>query len=114
MNATRLAQLKEFVEGVKALNIENDDQFRQFVVDSLEVLEMGDREFADSLSVSRPCVNRWSNGRNLPRTATRKATVASVMQKVDLRIKALHQAVIRANTAETVPAYAYPIAAKGQ
>ena len=114
MSASRITQLKQFAERTKGLNIEDDEQFRRFVVESLETLEMADREFADSLSVSRPCVNRWSNGKNLPRTGTRRATVTSVMQKVDRRIKALQQAVIRANTAAPVPVYAYPIAAKGR
>ena len=114
MSASRIAQLKQFAERTRARNIEDDEQFCTFVVESLEVLEMVDREFADSLSVSRPCVNRWSNGRNLPRTATRKATLALVMQKVDRRIRALNQAVIRTNTAAAVPHYAYPMVAKGR
>ena len=112
MSSSRIAQLGEFADRIKMLNTEDDEQFCKFIVASLETLEMTDRDFADSLSVSRPCVNRWSNGKNLPRTATRKATVSVVTEKVNRRIRALRQAATRAGT--SAPAYAYPVAAKGR
>jgi hypothetical protein len=114
MSIIRIGELEEFARRIKTLNIEDDEQFCGFVVASLEILEMTDRDFADSLSVSRPCVSRWSNGKNLPRTATRKATASSVTEKVNRRIRALRQAVSRSSS--SVPAYthAHPIAAKGR
>jgi hypothetical protein len=115
MSASRIAELEEFAGRSNGLRFEDDAQFRQFVVDSLEILEMTDREFADSLSVSRPCVNRWSNGKNLPRAATRKATVESVERRVNQKIRALRQMATRTNAA---PSYSYsspyPLAAKGR
>ncbi len=64
MSSSRIAQLGEFADRIKMLNTEDDEQFCKFIVASLETLEMTDGDFADSLSVSRPCVNRWSNGKN--------------------------------------------------
>jgi hypothetical protein len=114
MSTPRITQLGQFADTIKVLQLEDDSQFRNFVVTSLEILEMTDRDFADSLSVSRTCVNRWSNGKNLPRIAIRKATVDSVMRRVDRRIRALRQAAIRTNTSTPAPAHAYPIAARGR
>lgn len=113
MSQTRIRELEEFATYAKALKLEDDVEFKNFIVASLGILEIGDREFADSLSVSRPTVNRWSNGRNLPHIALRKPIISSVLARVERKTRAIKKAasMSASNYSYAVP---YPIAAKGR
>ena len=92
MSYSRIQELENFVDYAKALKFGDDPSFKEFIVRSLSILEVNDREFADSLSVSRPTVNRWSNGKNLPHIALRRPIVNSVLRKIAGKIRAIKKA----------------------
>jgi len=107
-----MKELEKFAGYAKTLKMEDDVEFKNFIAQSLGILELSDREFADSLSVSRPTVNRWSNGRNLPHIALRRPIISSVLARVERKIRAINKA---ASLNASDYSYAsYPIAAKGR
>jgi hypothetical protein len=57
---------------VKRVDLKVDSDFQKALQSAQRLLEMSDREIGDALSVSRPSVNRWMNGANLPYNAMRK------------------------------------------
>ena len=61
-----------FKEELKRVDLKVDSDFQKALQSAQRLLEMSDREIGDALSVSRPSVNRWMNGANLPYNAMRK------------------------------------------
>jgi transcriptional regulator with XRE-family HTH domain len=57
---------------LKRVDLKVDSDFQKALQFAQRLLEMSDREIGDALSVSRPSVNRWMNGANLPYNAMRK------------------------------------------
>jgi DNA-binding XRE family transcriptional regulator len=112
MSYSRMKELEQFATSARSLKLEDHGEFKNFIVRSMGILEIGDREFADSLSVSRPTVNRWSNGKNLPHIALRKAIIVSVVVRVERKMRAIGKA---ASLNASDHAYAsYPVAAKSR
>ena len=89
IHESRLDILEQFQAQIQAVDLRDDQVFRDIMRQTEHLLEMSDREIADALSVSRPTINRWMNGRNLPYPAMRKATVEWIRRQVSARIKRL-------------------------
>lgn len=73
LSQERKAALTQLRDRSKVADISDDATFQELVNRSRGVLELSDRQFADILMVSRPTINRWSNGKNLPHRSVRKA-----------------------------------------
>jgi hypothetical protein len=69
---TRVDELAAFKEELRRVDLKVDSDFQKALQSDQRLLEMSDREIGDALSVSRPSVNRWMNGANLPYNAMRK------------------------------------------
>jgi len=111
----RISHLKEFQTAIRHLDIKVDDDFRSLIVESLTALEMSDRELGDALSVSRPTINRWSNGKNLPYNGLRQAVFGWIDRQVSKKIRIGASAVTAVSqSARPYESIVYPIAAKGR
>lgn len=85
----RLGLLRAFQEEVAKINLLDDDEFQRIIREAQTILEMTEREIADQLSVSRPTVNRWKNGKNLPYNAMRKYVSNWIDQQLGSKIRLL-------------------------
>jgi|GEM_PF-1903682 transcriptional regulator with XRE-family HTH domain len=88
----RLLSLRELSECVKSADVRNDNEFQSIIRDGQILLEMSDQEMGDALSVSRPTVNRWINGKNLPHPVIRKSIAAFIGKNLAGRIKVVSSA----------------------
>ena len=80
----------------------DDETFRRMIERSVLVLELYDGELADALKVSRPTVNRWRNGRNLPHPVMRNPIIRWLKQEVRAKLRRL-QAIERDRRATAAP-----------
>jgi transcriptional regulator with XRE-family HTH domain len=81
--------LRKFQAAVVSADVKVDEEFQRVIREAQALLEVSDREIADALSVSRPTVNRWINGKNLPYYAMRKPIVAWIRDRLTVKIKRL-------------------------
>jgi DNA-binding transcriptional regulator YiaG len=87
---SRVELLHEFRTQLSSLDLERDASFQKAFSEAQTLLELSDAELADRLLVSRPTVNRWVRGRNLPRRALRRSIVNWIDGQLAQRIK-LHE-----------------------
>lgn len=85
--ATRAEILREFQTEVRSVDMKVDAEFQRILRKAQELLEMSDREIGDALLVSRPTVNRWINGKNLPYNAMRKPLFSWIDYELTAKIK---------------------------
>ena len=85
----RLEQLREFRTQVRHTDVRIDSAFQQLIQDARSVLEIPEQEIAEALFVSRPTVNRWINGRNLPYLVVRKHAVDWLDEELSSKIRSL-------------------------
>jgi len=83
----RLEALKKFREEVRSAELKIDAEFQRVMGEARVLLEMSDKEIADALSVSRPTVNRWVNGKNLPYYAMRRPIQTWIGEQISQKIK---------------------------
>ncbi len=69
---SRQDTLRTLRNDARLADVTNDDKFRAIICACRYVLEMSDAEIGDALHVSRPTVNRWISGKNIPHPAMRK------------------------------------------
>lgn len=62
----RVQTLTEFRTLLSQETAVSDEGFQHIIGQVATALEKSDQELADDIMVSRPTVNRWRNGRNLP------------------------------------------------
>jgi transcriptional regulator with XRE-family HTH domain len=65
--------LRDVLAHLRECDVRQDHAFLEVLVHAIGVLELSDQEVADGLLVSRPTVNRWRNGKNLPHPALRRS-----------------------------------------
>jgi transcriptional regulator with XRE-family HTH domain len=87
---SRIESLREFRARLGSFDLMHDRTFQETFNEAQSLLELSDAEFADKLLVSRPTVNRWVRGRNLPRRALRRSIVNWIDEQLAQRIK-LHE-----------------------
>jgi len=83
----RAEVLKKFLREAGAADLKIDAEFQRILQDAQALLEMSDQEIADALSVSRPTVNRWINGKNLPYNAMRKPVLTWIQEQLTQKLK---------------------------
>jgi hypothetical protein len=86
---TRVDELRAFREEVHGIDMKVDSEFQRALLTAQRLLEMSDREIGDSLSVSRPSVNRWMNGTNLPYNAMRKVVFSWIENQLAARMRTI-------------------------
>jgi len=88
----RIEQFREFSRRLDAARLEDDQVFQTLMRDAQILLEMSDSEIANSLSISRPTLNRWINGRTTPHVAIRKSAARWISEQVTARVRLLQTA----------------------
>jgi hypothetical protein len=74
---------------------------------------MSDQVIGDALSVSRPTINRWVNGKNLPYNAMRKPVLGWIDGELSKKIRLLENAARSASASSASAAVErYPMAAR--
>jgi hypothetical protein len=86
---SRTETLRAFKDEVRKVDVRVDAEFQRILRTAQELLEKSDREMGDALSVSRPTVNRWINGTNLPYNAMRKAVVSWIEEQIAARVRTI-------------------------
>ena len=89
VDAHRIQSFKALQLKIAAANLRDDAEFQALLSGAQELLELSDQELADSLRVSRPTVNRWMRGKNLPHNALRNPIFTWVNQQATERLKRL-------------------------
>ena len=65
------------------IDSQSDRHFQVVISGFIKTGVMNEGELADFLLVSRPSINRWSRGKNLPRKAMRRAIYKALAEKLD-------------------------------
>ena len=81
--------LKGFQSEVVAADLRADAEFQRILRQAQILLEMSDQEIADAFSVSRPTVNRWINGKNLPYYAMRRPIQSWIGERLTSKVRRL-------------------------
>ena len=81
--------LRKFQIEALSVDMKIDGEFQRILGEAQALLEMSDQEIADALSVSRPTVNRWVNGKNLPYYAMRKPILSWIGDQLTVKVKRL-------------------------
>ncbi len=84
---SRKIALKRLRDECKGADLTDDVKFRLLMNACQHVLEMDDREIGAKLMVSRPTVNRWINGKNLPHRVMRKPIFDSIASMASQRLR---------------------------
>lgn len=87
--ASRVEALRQLQSEVRKVDLKMDAEFQRILAAAQEMLEMSDQEIGDALLVSRPTVNRWVNGKNLPYNAIRKPVFSWIHDQLSARIRAI-------------------------
>lgn len=85
----RIEALTRFRALLSQENSTGDREFQEIIAQVGLVLEISDQELADKIMVSRPTVNRWKNGRNLPHPLMRGPIIAWLNQQASMKIRLL-------------------------
>ena len=84
---SRADALRGFKDEIRSVDVKVDTEFQRILGRAQELLELSDQEIGDALSVSRPTVNRWINGKNLPYNAMRKPVLSWIDAELATKIK---------------------------
>jgi len=88
---SRKAALARLQDESRSADVSDDKSFQELLNACQAILEMSDREIADVLMVSRPTVNRWSNGKNLPHRAVRKSMFNWISETASKKLRILEK-----------------------
>lgn len=94
--AKNIIRLRDRIAGA---DLTDDEIFRTLLIDAQELLELSDRELGDAFQVSRPTVNRWIKGRNLPHNALRRPLFRWVQEALAERSRRLQMFAQRSGSA---------------
>jgi DNA-binding XRE family transcriptional regulator len=92
---SRADALQQFQHELRMADIKTDVEFQRVFLEARALLDMSDQEIADAVSASRPTVNRWANGKNLPYLAVRRAVISWIDKQLSLTIRRLNAAARR-------------------
>jgi hypothetical protein len=110
----RIEALREFRDALQTIDVRSDAEFRRIVKTAQELLEMSDREIGDAVGVSRPSVNRWINGKNLPHYAIRKPVARWAVEQVTARIHKVENFNRSTSSRSSAMAYMASVATKSR
>ena len=86
---SRKITLNEVAKQLKTPDTNNDQAFQELIGICQVFLEMSEQDMADKFEVSRPTINRWANGKNLPHPAMRRTIYDWVRNDVARRIRTI-------------------------
>lgn len=93
LGGNQVASRKESLAMLKSVasstDVSDDLGFQEVLRMCQTVLEMSDQQIADALLVSRPTVNRWIRGKNLPHRAMRKPIFGWICAQSSQRLRVL-------------------------
>jgi len=98
--------LSDFRASMREADARVDANFQSILRDAQHLLDINDQQLADALSVSRPTINRWINGRNLPYLAMRKPVITWIDKQVSEKIRRITTQEKRRELREAAPAIA--------
>lgn len=87
--SSRTEAYRALREEIRNVDPTIDADFQRILRAAQELLEMSDQEIGDALSVSRPTVNRWINGVNLPYNAMRKAALSQIDHQLAAKVRTI-------------------------
>src|SRR5215813_190478 len=87
IDEARSAALSELRDEANLADLADDSKFPELLNKSQTVFEMSDDEVADIFMVSRPTINRWSNGKSLPHRRVRKAMFTWIADTASKRLR---------------------------
>jgi DNA-binding transcriptional regulator YiaG len=87
--ASRIESLTMLKSVAASTDVSNDFGFQEILSRCQTILEMSDQQIADALLVSRPTVNRWIRGKNLPHRAMRKPIFEWICAQSSQRLRVL-------------------------
>ena len=67
-----VSELKKYVESLKSADPRSDEEFKELLNKGMALLRLLDSDISKEFGVSRPTVNRWRNGANVPHPAMQK------------------------------------------
>lgn len=85
----RIDQFREFDGRLESADLADDKVFQLLMHEAQVLLEMSDSEIANSLSISRPTLNRWINGRTSPHFGVKKSAIRWIAEQVASRVRRL-------------------------
>jgi len=85
----RIDELREFEKRARMLDTNDEPAFRAFLGDARVILEKSEGDIADFLTVSRPTLNRWINGRSTPHPLMRPVVVSKILGEVSSKVSVL-------------------------
>lgn len=86
-NKERAERLLTLRTQVRDADLNDDERFRTMICDARELLELPERQMADGLFVSRPTLNRWINGRNLPYASARRHAAKWIDDQLSAKLR---------------------------
>jgi len=112
----RIEQLQQFLNNCKTVDPKIDSNFHGLFREALVLLEMSEAQIANAISVTRPTVNRWFHGKNLPHVALRNSLVRGMHDRVSDKLRivtAITGRVARSDYSYS-HSHALPVAAKSR
>jgi len=85
--APRVSELEGLRDAVRKADVANDEVFHQLFRQCQITFGLTDQAAADALKVTRPTINRWARGQNLPHRALRGHLLAWMEKELSRRIK---------------------------
>ena len=82
--------LRVFQKTVRTADLRINAKFQEIIRQAQDLLEISDRDMATAFFVSRPTVNRWINGRNLPYLAARKHAANWIVKQISSKLRTHH------------------------
>ena len=86
-----IAQFETFTAALKDASITDDEVFRAVLSTGGELLRMNDDDLSEFLSVSRPTVNRWKNGKVVPRPMMRRLVFQMLEERATKELRTMKQ-----------------------
>ena len=87
--STRISEIEALRVQARSASITDDKGFVEILGMFQSLLEMSDQQIADSIKVSRPTVNRWIRGKNLPHRGMRKPLFDWIVTQTTKRMRFL-------------------------
>jgi transcriptional regulator with XRE-family HTH domain len=93
-SSARAQEFEALRNEANALKVDNDTRFQLVLSRAQHLFEMSDAELAAELLVSRPTVNRWLNGRNLPHRAMRRPILDWIAKRASQKLRVRPEAAV--------------------
>jgi DNA-binding transcriptional regulator YiaG len=75
-------ELVEYLEKYDDDDLQDNERFQAFIVDSLDALNLSDEDAARLIDVSRPTIKYWKTGLYSPNTLMREVVRASFLELI--------------------------------